>query len=354
MFVPARDDTSPAAPRRAVLAAPLVALLALATAFVVTAIAGVPLRDPDGVAGSRLLVALGLVAALVAVDVVVRAARRSRGRAPARAELEAVVRERWNRHRLVPLGAALFAFFVTYFAYRNLKSVVPLIRPDELFDDELTRLETGFFGGEQPAALLHDLLGTGAAAHLLSNAYLLLFMFIPVTLAASLVFSSRLDAGLFYATALSLNWVVGAASYYVLPSLGPFWTDPGVFAALPTTAVSELQTWLVDERTDFLRDPSSPGAAQSIGAFASLHVSIFVTGALTAHLLGLPRPLKVAAWVMTGLTVLATVYFGWHYLVDDLGGALVAVIAVALARALTGYDFGAARSRAAPLLVHRA
>ena len=325
----------------------MVALAALAVAFVVTWSAGVPLRDPDGVASSRLLVALGLVAALILVDIVVRAALRADSRFPSRADVWALARERWNRRRLLPLCMALFAFFVTYFAYRNLKSVVPLIRPGE-FDDELTRMEVDFFG-QQPASMLHDLLGTGLAAHVLSNAYLLLFLFIPVTLAASLVFSSRLDAGLFYATALSLNWVVGAASYYVLPSLGPFETDPATFASLPATAVSDLQNWLHDQRAAFMRDPDAPGAAQSIGAFASLHVSIFVTGALAAHLLGLPRFVKATLWVLTGVTVLSTIYFGWHYIVDDLGGALIAVVALALARALTGFNLGTERRQVSPL-----
>ena len=313
------------------------AVASLALAFIVTAIAGVPLRDPDGVASTRLLIALSLVAALVFVDIAVRASRRSEGRLPEREALIAVTRERWNRHRIVPLCAALFAFFVTYFAYRNLKSVVPLIRPEALFDTQLTELDTAVFGGEQPAALLHQLLGTGIAAHVLSTSYLVLFFFIPATLAVSLVFSSKLEAGLFYATALALNWVIGAGSYYVLPSLGPFWADPTVFSALPTTAVSDLQNLLLDERAAFLAGPAAAGAAQSIGAFASLHVSIFVTGALAAHLLGLRRSVKTTLWVLTGMTVLSTIYFGWHYILDDIGGAVIAVMALALARGLTGF-----------------
>jgi hypothetical protein len=319
-----------------------VALGALALAFIVCQIAGVPLRDPDGVASARLLVALSLVAGLVFIDVAIRAAGRSEGRWPARRELVAVARERWNGRRIVPLCMALFAFFVTYFAYRNLKSVVPLIRPDELFDRQLTDLDVGLFG-EQPAALLHQLLGTGLAAQVLSAGYMLLFIFIPVTLAAALVFSTQLEAGLFYATALSLNWVVGAASYYLLPSIGPFQVDPGLFAGLPHTGVAHLQQWLLDERAAFLSDPTAPGAAQSIGAFASLHVSIFVTGALTGHLLRLRRSVKVTLWTLTLITVLSTIYFGWHYILDDLAGAVIAVMALAFARALTGFRLSPAQ-----------
>src|SRR3712207_5109804 len=112
------EDRSPRAPRRAVLAGPLVAVAALATAFVVTQIAGVPLRDPDGVASGRLLGALGFVAALVCIDVLVRASRRSPRMLPSRADAWAVLRERWTRHRIIPLCMALFGFFATYFAYR--------------------------------------------------------------------------------------------------------------------------------------------------------------------------------------------------------------------------------------------
>jgi membrane-associated phospholipid phosphatase len=100
--------------------------------------------------------------------------------------------------------------------------------------------------------------------------------------------------------------------------------------------VTHLQERLIGERAAFLHDPSVPGSAQSIGAFASLHVSVWCTAALGAHLLRLPIPVRVVLWVLTGLTMLATVYFGWHYLLDDAGGVAIAVVALAITRAVTG------------------
>ena len=67
-------------------------------------------------------------------------------------------------------------------------------------------------------------------------------------------------------------------------------------------------------------------------------MSIFVTAALAAHLLGLRRSVKVVAWVLVALTVAATIHLGWHYVVDDFGGVAIAVLALAIARALTGID----------------
>ena len=328
---------APGLQRRMVVAGPIVAVVSMVAALIATGAAGIPLRDPDHVAGRRLVLLLALVALLVALDVVVRASRRAPGLVPSRALVARVRRERWTWRRGAIVATALVSFYASYFAYRNLKSVVPLLRPNELFDRQLADWDRVLFGGNDPAALLHTLLGTGFANHALSGAYLLLFIFIPVTLAAALVFSPNLQAGLFYASAQSLNWLLGAASYFLLPSLGPIYTDPGVFANLPVTDASKLQVLLLDQRIAFLHDPSV-ATAQSIAAFASLHVSIFFTGALAAHILGLGRRWQIAAWALVALTTTSTIYLGWHYVVDDIGGALLAVMAIALARALTGFD----------------
>jgi PAP2 superfamily len=323
--------------RRMVAVGPIIAVASMVAALAATAAAGIPLRDPDHVAGRRLAMLLGLVLFLVAADIVVRASRRAPGLVPSWRLVTRVRRERWTLRRGLIVGTTLVSFYASYFAYRNLKSVVPLLRPNELFDRQLADWDRALFGGNDPAVLLHTLLGTGLATHALSGAYLLLFVFIPVTLAAALVFSPNLQAGLFYASAQSLNWLLGAASYFLLPSLGPIYTDPGVFAGLPVSDASRLQELLLDQRIDFLRDPAI-GTAQSIAAFASLHVSIFFTGALAAHILGLGRRWQIVAWVLVALTTTSTIYLGWHYVVDDIGGVILAVMAVGLARALTGFD----------------
>jgi hypothetical protein len=333
--------------RPLLIAGPAVAVVSMTAALVATDAAGIPLRDPDGVAGNRLLLVVWFVLALVGVDILVRAWRRSSGRAPSWTALAAVRRERWTAGRGIAVGSALLAFYATYLAYRNLKSVVPLLRPGDLFDRQLASADRTMFGGHDPAALLHALWGVGFPTQVMSFVYMLFFLFIPATLAAALVFSPDLRSGLYYATAQSLNWVLGAVSYFLLPSLGPIYERPGEFSALPASEATHLQTILLDQRLDFLRDPAT-GTAQSIGAFASLHVSIFVTAALAAHILGLGRRIKIAAWLLVGLTALATIHLGWHYFADDLGGVAIAVLALAGARVLTRFDPRAARRMSSP------
>ncbi len=319
------------------VAGPAVAVVSVIAALLATDAAGVPMRDPDQVAGRRLVLVLGLVAVLVILDVVVRAGRQSGTRWPSRASIRRIRRERWTLGRGFAVGVALVSFYVTYLAYRNLKSVIPLVRPGDLFDRQLTDTDRVLFGGHDPAELLHALLGTGVSAHVLSAGYMLFFLFIPATLAIGLVFSRDLQAGLFYTTAQSLNWLLGAGSYFLLPSLGPIYAEPAAFANLPVSGVTQLQDLLLDQRVEFLRDPAA-GTAQSIAAFASLHVSIFFTGVLAAHLLRLGRRVKVGAWALLGVTIASTIYLGWHYVLDDVGELILGALAIGLAWLLTGFD----------------
>jgi hypothetical protein len=321
---PERGASAPA--WRGAAACLLVTVVALVTALIATNAAGVPLRDPSHVTEGRLTTALLLVAVLIAVDCVIRG------------------RERWPAARLAMTGGVVLAFYATYFAYRNLKSIVPLLR-DELFDRRLGDIDRSVFGGRDPAQVLHDLLGTGISAEFLSVIYGLFFVFVPVSVALALVVPRDPRPGLFFVTALSLNWVLAAGSYFLLPSLGPVYAQPENFADLPSTDVSHLQTALLNQRTDFLHDPAAAGAAQSIGAFASLHVSIFFTAALATLLLGAPRRVCAVVWALLALTVLATLYFGWHYVLDDVAGMLIAITSLALARALTGFELRTARRR---------
>jgi membrane-associated phospholipid phosphatase len=44
-------------------------------------------------------------------------------------------------------------------------------------------------------------------------------------------------------------------------------------------------------------------------------------------------------WVFFWLTVLSTLYFGWHYIADDVAGAAIAIVSVWLGGKATGQKF---------------
>jgi hypothetical protein len=322
---------------RALAAAPLVAVVLVIAAVLACDHAGVAFRDPDNVAAQYVVLVGAGVALLVAIDIAMRAARLTDARLPTLEAMRAVRRERWTARRGIAVAVALVSFYATYLAYRNLKSLVPFLRPGALFDRELADVDRAIFLGHDPGALLHGLLGTGVAAHALSSVYAAFIVFLPLSLGLALVFSHRLQLSLFYAAALSINWVLGAATYFILPALGPIYAFPQWFAALPHTEATRLQQMLLDDRVGFLADPVH-GTPQAIAAFASLHVAMSFTALVTAQLVGAARWLKLVLWTWLGLTLLATVYLGWHYFVDDVAGVAIGAASLVLAVLLTGFD----------------
>ena len=299
----------------------IAAAMALATAIVALS-DGLSVRDTDKMLSAR---GAGLH----------RRRRLLRGPRPAAARDQAPRPDRHRAHQPSRGSAGTVAasrrsssgslsFYVTYLSYRNLKGFLPFLT-DQDYDPDLLSLDRSFFFGHDPGPLLHDLLGTGVAAQVLSSVYLFFLAFVPISLGAALIASANPIPGLWYVTALGINWTLGIASYLIIPSLGPIFVAPDLYSTLPETGTSALQQALIYERHEAL----AGGGAQSIAAFASLHVSVVFTAALIAQLLKVNRILRYALWTFLGLTMVATLYFGWHYVVDDLAGLLIGAIAVA-------------------------
>jgi membrane-associated phospholipid phosphatase len=162
---------------------------------------------------------------------------------------------------------------------------------------------------------------------------------VPASLVVALVWSRDARAGAWYVTAIALDWVLGVATYFAVPTLGPIYSRPEMFDDLPRTDVTGLQEMMMSERHEVLVNPFTTQAVQTIAAFASLHVAISVTMCVMAELLRLHRTVRVFLWVFLALTVVATVYLGWHFFVDALGGAVIGTAAVWIAAKGTGNSF---------------
>jgi membrane-associated phospholipid phosphatase len=108
-----------------------------------------------------------------------------------------------------------------------------------------------------------------------------------------------------------------------------------MFADLPDSGVSALQTSLFKNGVNFKADPTGSDI-YGIAGFASLHVSVVVTACLFFSRTGQRLAVRIAGYVFLVMTVLATIYFGWHYLADDIAGALIGWLAVSLGAWATG------------------
>jgi hypothetical protein len=260
---------------------------------------------------------------------------RAREKPPLLFQFMVIIREEWTWRRVLYIVLGLVSFYICYVSYRNLKSDLPLAREGVHFDKQMLDIDYFLFFNHNPAPVLHDLLGTGFAAQVLSVIYVAYLPLIPLTLGAFLVWGKDLSLGAWYATALSLNWVLGVVSYYIFPTFGPAFVQPSMFAGLPETSAEQLQGSLFRAATKFYEDPAG-GSTYGIAGFASLHVSVVVSAALFLRATNQRKVVQLIGWVYLGLVVLATIYFGWHYLADDVAGAFIGWVAVVVGAWATG------------------
>jgi hypothetical protein len=264
--------------------------------------------------------------------------------------IPSVARERlrthWTKERWTLVAMGIICFYVVYVTYRNIKSFLPFVISTK-YDRELHLLDHALLFGHDPATLLHTLLGTGIAAHLLSWVYLWFLPMVPLVVTAWVVWVRNLSYGYWFVTSQCLAWTLGTVSYYALPTLGPGFRYVALYIELPDTPSSQLMDSL-----DFTRDQVVAGslsnAVQSVAGFASLHCGITMLVALMVQYTVTIRWLRIAVWVNFGLTAIATLYFGWHYIADDVAGICIALVSFYIGGLASGQKFVAGGLRSHP------
>ena len=296
------------------------------------------LADPDGFLGPAIVrLPLLLVAAFLG-DVIPRAIIVARLRLREWPEvIRARVRDHWTRERIRLVVLGVVCFYVTYVSYRNIKSFLPVVT-DTKYDRELHLIDKALFLGSEPAIVLHAILGDTIAAHILSTIYLWFLPLVPLAVTAWLVWSRNISYGYWFATSQCIAWSLGTASYYMLPTLGPGFEYPWLYKDLATTGSTELMEALAYGRVP-VQFGSVLGAVQSIAGFASLHCAITLLVALMVQYTIRTRWLHYVAWTNFGITVVATLYFGWHYVADDIAGIVIAMVAFYVGGIASGQVF---------------
>nr|WP_179503839.1 phosphatase PAP2 family protein [Nocardioides daedukensis] len=308
-------------------------VLAIGTAISV----GEGLRDPEGFLGPAWVRLPMLVFGALLLDMLPRALWQGKGKFPM---MKQVVIDRWkshwNRERITLVVMGIVCFYITYVCYRNLKSFLPQVY-DAKFDRPLDLLDQAIFFGNEPAVVLHTVFGTSVMAFALSLIYLWFLPMVPLLLTGWLIWSKNISYGYWFATSQAIAWSLGTASYYALPATGPGFAYPWRYTELAHTPTTDLMESLSYGRVAVMW--GGVDGVQSVAAFASLHTAITLLVALMAQYTIRVRWVHWVLWVNFGLTVIATLYFGWHYVADDIAGIVIAVLAFYLGGLASGQKF---------------
>ncbi len=175
-------------------------------------------------------------------------------------------------------------------------------------------------------------------AWILSYIYLWFLPLVPLAVTGWVVWSRNLSYGYWFVTSQCIAWTLGTASYYALPTLGPGFEYASKYSDLPQTPTADLMSNLQSDRATVLWFDVD-GSMQTVAGFASLHCAITLLIALMVQFTLQSKVLKWVFWVNFGVTVVATLYFGWHYIADDVAGIMIAFIAFYVGGIATGQKF---------------
>jgi hypothetical protein len=289
-----------------------VAPVMLLLAFVMSAIAGVPiaLRGPLLEIGRAFSQGLGLVWWWAPIVLTVL---HHRGR---------LAREQSDPTRLrvmVPLVRLMIGFALIALAYSNLKAVLPRVN-GLLADGELLQVDT-WLGFGRPWNQRLGAIDAPWFVGLMNWAYLSFFFYFPVAMGIAL-FKADVEMLEEVIQGFGLVFFLGTVLYYLLPSAGTIYTHPEWHASAQHTEVWRVRDALARQQAAIIEGrPVRIRAFFGIGAFPSLHVAHALL-ALDIVRRRHPRAVWIAA-IPFGLMVLSTVYFGWHYVVDLVGAVVV-------------------------------
>lgn len=225
------------------------------------------------------------------------------------------IRELTDGIRLIHAFALMFVVFI------HLKHLIPILR-SKMYDSPLLAMEMRVFG-VTAAERAQSLLGA-ESAFFWSAVYLAFYPYLALLCASAALVRPR-SLGERLAAELALVWLVGILFVYAIPTLGPCFVRPEILTGLPSTDVSRMQLDLLKNKLFLESHPFAQSGVYLISGFPSLHLAVPIAGTIFFRSLG--KSLFVASLVFTALTAVSTIFFGWHYLIDDVGSIALVLVA---------------------------
>jgi hypothetical protein len=230
--------------------------------------------------------------------------------------------------RAVLLGLVFCAIFTIFTAYK------PLVGAGGFeWDPFFAQVDSRLHGGRAPWEWLHNQVWIEDAAPLLDIVYKAFFLVVALCLTI-FGFLPMIDAirRRFVLTLLLSIPITGSLMAQIFSSAGPIYYNQvtgfdksfeslrvrlaAIDAATPLDSV-DLHKALWQGHESF-----SQGAI-GISAFPSVHISVLIVCALAA--LPLSIVLSAFLWFWTLLTIIATIFLGWHYAIDAYASIAVAI-----------------------------
>ncbi len=213
--------------------------------------------------------------------------------------------------------------------YFWIKLLVPLLNR-RMFDQDLWDLEQRVLGGFSPNILFIEMFSQPATLRVIDWSYANIFF--ASTLIAMAYFLSEPSRRIrvAFANGYALMWIAGAWLYMLVPSVGPAYRFPDIWMPYGDSLqmTQRFQALLMRNYRNVLTAASGEtrggtSIVLGIGAFPSLHV------AAQMYVFLWMRRLWTSGEVLFGIFVvvifLGSMITGWHYFIDGVAGAALAL-----------------------------
>ncbi|HFE46170.1 MAG TPA: hypothetical protein ENJ18_11865 [Nannocystis exedens] len=224
-------------------------------------------------------------------------------------------------------GRGLLLLFINLSVYSNIKVRIPALNP-EIGDALFLAWDSAIIGNTFAPWLEQYTQNHEAFKSFLADTYNHGYVWMIVLLGVGYL---RRDTA-------ALRWIFGATCLTYMtailvtvgyPSMGPFFMEPERFSWVNESRVGGAQRFLRKVYAENLPSlqaglPVKGRPFAGIAAFPSLHVGhMVVMGYISIRLVPL---YALVMLVVTAVTFLATIAFGWHYAVDAIAGATIALL----------------------------
>ena len=218
--------------------------------------------------------------------------------------------------RLLNAIAVLFVLII------NLRHIVPYVNKTA-YDNYLIALEEWAFNGKILSFWIIEFIGANNAP-MMSDIYRLFYPYLSIIIFTFVLYRDALLSQQFFLSFIGI-WMIGIVITCLWPTWGPCFYSPQYFTILPETTMTQMQQGLWEMKQYLELNPQSSKAAYLISALPSLHVAVIALGSI--YLFKVSKILSMFSWGFVVVTIISTLYFGWHYFVDDVIAIIIAYLA---------------------------
>ncbi|MEO8217638.1 MAG: phosphatase PAP2 family protein [Acidobacteriota bacterium] len=229
------------------------------------------------------------------------------------------------RDELILLARALIVLIPTLSIHFLLKSFIHLMNGKN-WDHQLYALDQTIHFGFSPSRFFTALFANPFLLAVVDIVYSNLYFVVVVTYTAILLTLPPVSRRLAFASSYTTIWIVGSILYLTIPSWGPVFVFSSDFqqtlSYMPLTM--KVQRTLFQELYSLIAHPLAPRVIKfgSVAAFPSMHLA--VTSLFTLASYRISRRWFLLNLFMVTLMVIGSIVSGYHYLIDDYAGCLIA------------------------------